>query len=185
MKPPTVIIMGMSVIGMVLSSPLHAEDQPLRKSGIGPAMLPVELANPGVESISDEELLKRRGAASTQPFSGKPLPPKDSDYSLVALSCFLESNGHSTMLPKDSIIYCPGESATRRVTRPTSKLVPWPEFLMKNRNWIHCIEVSGSQIRGESAVPEETLAACRKLKVLAVACFHGNPVTVLPVKSLP
>lgn len=157
-----------------------------RVAGTGLGMIPPNVSNPTAEAMTDEELQRLRDGAVDQPFASKPVPSRQNSFSLEALSSFLTFGDRFTMLPKGCVVNLPAELESRMIARPTGKLTPWPEFLAANRNWIRCIDVSKDQVMGKVKIPDETLEAYRKAKVLVVACHEGSPITVLappPVAS--
>jgi len=101
------------------------------------------------------------------------------------MSTFIEYRDRFAILPRGSVLWHPGEYASRIVARPNSRYVRWNEFVSDNRNWIATYEVNEAQIAGKEAIPEETLARFRKEGLLVVATLRGAPITVLSCEPCP
>ena len=72
---------------------------------------------------------------------------------------------------------------TRVVEKPTGKFVLWPSFKLKNQNWIWTFEVTLDQAKGITPLPEGKIKDFAKLKLMVVALYRGNPVSILSLPS--
>ncbi len=171
MIPRSLIIAGLLVPA------LGAEPETRREQGIGPEMLPAGPLAPSADLPDDEELAARRAAAGD--LSPKAQPLRKRGFGLAEFSLFLSFGDASTLLPKGSMIHCPDALAARVLAKPAGTLLPWPDFLLANRNWITTREVSPAQVRGEVPVSGEDRAAFANGGKIVIATLRGNPVTVL------
>lgn len=174
-----------SFVVMTASFAVAAERGQQAVPGIGFKSMPANVKNPSAEAMGDEELLKLRGSVSSIPKEQAILPRAESEYSLTALSSFLASGGVSTLIPKGSVIYCPEELVKKRVPALTGKPVPWMDFFTMNRAWIRTTEVSMLQAQGKEPISAEEMKSFQEAKVMVVATYQGNPITVLEAKPTP
>lgn len=171
------------VTGVFVLIAVYARAQePERKSGRGPELLPAKMQGPSNDLPGDAELEARRAA------SGGPklrvVPKTAQPYSLAELSQFLGEGERSVILPKGAVIHCPEALAAKLLAAPCGTITSWPDFLLAHRAWVTTREVTQEQIRGEAAFTDSDRAAFRSGGKLVVATFRGNPVTVLtPVPS--
>ncbi|RYD17567.1 MAG: hypothetical protein EOP88_25895 [Verrucomicrobiaceae bacterium] len=154
-----------------------------RRGGTGPEMIPEGTGNPTVEATTDAEFIKRSAAQGSPVPSGKPLPMAAHPYSLMAMSCFLESNGKAVILPKGCILHRTPSLAISCPEKPASQPVSWQEFLAANRALVRCLEVTEDQVRGAVPIPPEALDLKGKPEAVVIATLRGNPVTVLTPKA--
>lgn len=153
-----------------------------RRGGAGPEMIPDGTGNPTAEATTDAEFIKRRAAQGSPVLDGKPVPMAANLYSLMAMSCFLEGNGKSVILPKGCILYRTPSLAINSPEKPASQPVGWQEFLASNRALVRCLEVTVDQIRGVVPIPPEALDSKGKPEAVLIATLRGSPVTVLTPK---
>lgn len=179
------ITMSIFVLSVAASLAAAAERGQQAVPGTGFKAMPADVRNPSAEVMGDEELLKLRGNVSSVPKEQLILPRAESEYSLTALSSFLASEGVSTLVPKGSVIFCPDKLSKKRVTALKGKPVPWNDFLTRNRAWIRTMEVSMLQAQGKAPISEVQMKIYQEAKVMVVATFQGNPITVLEAKAAP
>jgi hypothetical protein len=175
-----VVIIAFLAFPLVLSLP---GQEVKRHAGTGPGMVPDGTGNPTSEATTDAEFIKRRTAQGSPVLDGKPLPMAAHPYSLMAMSCFLEGNGKTVILPKGCILYRTSSLVINCPDKPASHPVDWREFLSANRALVRCLEVTEEQIRGATPIPPEALDPKGKPEVVLIATLRGNPVTVLTPKS--
>ncbi len=151
-------------------------DEP-RRGGTGPEVLPPGLRPPAHDLPGDAELKARRNAAGA--LTPKPVPLQWKGYGIAELSQFVGQGKTFAIVPKGSVLFCPEALAARVLARPSGTLMPWPEFLVANRNWIATREVTLAQVRGEAPLTEIDRKAFASAGHLVIATLRGNPVTVL------
>ena len=103
--------------------------------------------------------------------------------SLLSRSEIIAYRGHWTFVPKGAILHVPTRLAARVGDRPVGRLLPWKDFLARNRGWIFAQPVLMEQARGESALSEAVLENHEKLGRVVVAVLHGGPISVKATPS--
>lgn len=89
-----------------------------------------------------------------------------------------------TLVPNESLLYFPAAMKERVNAKPVGTLLPWNEFLIRNRNWIATNEVTFDQAAGSDELSAETESWSKQGKVL-VAVHHYGPTAVRVAKMLP
>ena len=95
----------------------------------------------------------------------------------------LSNRGTHTVLPLNSIIYQPAKNQSKVVEIPSGKFRFWPDFLPKNRDWIHTFEVTLDQAKGKEPIPEAKLEEFAKINRTVIATYRQNPISVRSIKK--
>lgn len=104
---------------------------------------------------------------------------RDDLGSLVQRSSILAYSGHWTLVPKGAILHVPPAFKNRVSAKPVGELLPWKEFLARNRGWIFTQPVQMKNARGEKALSENVLKNHRQLGRVVVAVLHHGPISVV------
>ena len=95
----------------------------------------------------------------------------------------LSNGGLHTVLPLNSIIYQPSKNQSKVVEIPSGKFRFWPDFLVKNQDWIHTFEVTLDQAKGKKPIPSRKIEEFAKLNRTVIATYRQNPISVLSSKT--
>lgn len=95
----------------------------------------------------------------------------------------LVSRDTHTVVPLRSIIYQPAKYQSRVVEIPSGKFRFWPDFLMKNRDWLLTFEVTLDQAKGNKPIPKIKLEEFAKIHRTVIATYRQNPISVRPYKD--
>ena len=88
-----------------------------------------------------------------------------------------------TVVPLRCIIFQPAKNKSKVIEAPSGKFRFWPDFLPKNRDWIHTFEVTLEQAKGEKPIPANKLEEFAKINRTVIATYRQNPISVRPVKN--
>ncbi len=147
------------------------------KSGHGIEFLPAERLAPVGKATSDRQLTTERENAKFGGFAQEKTQPEGWD--LLKYSDFLGKDGKYVILPKNSVIYVPESLEATRLASPEGRMIPWMEFLRNHRSIISTLDVTMDQVYGKKPLPPETLEMAAKNKLIVIAVYNGNPITVI------
>lgn len=137
------------------------------------------------DRISDEELeaIKKEHQIDYGkkfiPTDGPKMPPRNDLY---ANSVLLSDGSYHTLLPKRALLHVPEALQGRVVEEPEGRLLLWPDFLKRNRNWLVGQEVTFETAKGEQPFSQEEMDIFRRNNLVVVAVLRGSPISVLPPK---
>ena len=97
----------------------------------------------------------------------------------------VEEKGRFTYLPKRSVLHIPKGMEGKFQKSKGSKYLQFNDFYKKNQLWIHKVEVSSSEIEGESAISEERMERLRKIGKMIIAVNNGQPTSIVKLKKRP
>lgn len=164
---------------LLLSSAVHAADPAERKGGTGLGMIPENTGHPTSEATTDEKFIARRDAALSHQQQPKPLPPARQSFGLLEMSTVIETAGNYILLPKGAVLWTPPVHQEKIVAKPSGRFIEWMAFLTANRSWITTFEVTPDQISGKLPISTDLTERFRKMNLVVVATFQGNPVSVI------
>lgn len=102
--------------------------------------------------------------------------------SLLQRSEIISFAGLATLVPKRSILSKPTRYEDRCRMQEGARIVPWREFLVKNRGWIRTVEVSVDQATGKKQITDDMNELNQKATMLVVATYQGGPISVVETK---
>jgi hypothetical protein len=98
--------------------------------------------------------------------------------SIIEDSTILHDGSHWTLVPKNAVVFLPEALKQRVNVRPVGTLLPWADFLTKNRSWLATHEVTFDQAAGNEALPADCTASWASHKKMVVAVHHAGPISV-------
>ncbi len=98
--------------------------------------------------------------------------------SIIADSTILHDGKNWTLVPKGAVVHTPKALRERLNKKPVGILLPWQDFLTRNRTWIVSHEVSFDQAAGTETIPAEHCSAWKKQEKLVVAVHNQGPISV-------
>lgn len=132
-------------------------------------------------------------ACATPPSAGSPFarlpqdPPaadagkeiaRTKNESIVSQSTILHDGECWTLVPKGAVLHTPGSMKARVGAKPLGSLLPWSEFLVKNRAWLATQEVDLTQASGQRPLPADRAEAWAKQDKIVVAVHYAGPISV-------
>ena len=93
-------------------------------------------------------------------------------------SSILFYRGTWTIVPKNAVMHIPATLQDRIVDKPEGTLLPWSEFCLINRGWLHLQKVRMSDARGDTTLSEGALEAHQSLGRVVVAVYKGGPISM-------
>lgn len=102
---------------------------------------------------------------------------------LIARSDVLCFNGFATLVPKRAVLHIPDYYRSRIGIQEGARIVPWREFMIRNRGWVSTHEVDRPTAEGRTPFDEDTTERFSKSSRLIVATLRGGPISVLPPKE--
>lgn len=122
------------------------------------------------------------------PFARLPQEPPASDAgkeiirpkeeSIISQSTILHDGESWTLVPKGAVLHTPLAMKDRVGAKPVGSLLPWTEFLTKNRAWLSTQEVDLAQAAGRSPLPADRAEVWFKLNKVVVAVHFAGPISV-------
>jgi len=147
------------------------------------ALAPLAAASPMSDRISPEQLEARR-AASDSPVArlghdatASAEPSRPTEQSLLAGSTILHDGTHWTLVPRGAVLHLPDQHQDKVEERPLGKLLPWREFLTRNRAWVRAEELSLRQAEGIEPLDPRRVAYWTKQDKVIVAVHLGGPIS--------
>lgn len=101
---------------------------------------------------------------------------------LLDRSSILCAGGFWTLVPKEAVLHVPAPYRNRVDGPRSGKLIPWSQFLAKNRGWLQIHSVNIPQARGEQAMEPKRVDVYRNSGRVVVAVCHNGPISVKPLK---
>lgn len=120
-----------------------------------------------------------------QSAEGKPVvaAPRE-EQSIIKQSMILHDGKNWTLVPKGAVVFLPTALKNRVDVKPVGILLPFTEFLTKNRSWITTNEVTFEQAAGNEALPAERAAFWSKQDKVVIATHQSGPISV-NIKAAP
>ncbi len=87
--------------------------------------------------------------------------------------------GMHTVIPKRCIIHTPRGFEGKKVSGAVGTFVLFEDFYRRNQTWLHKVELSLSEVRGEVPVNEEKMVRLSKLGKMIIAVHKGCPISVV------
>lgn len=109
-------------------------------------------------------------------------PVHNKDLSIIAQSTIITDGTNWTILPKGAVLHTPVALQSKVSKTPVGKLLPWAEFLVKNRAWVGTQEVDMDLAAGTKPVPEAWTENWKKQNMMIVAVYESGPISILPPK---
>lgn len=103
---------------------------------------------------------------------------RDETPSIIANSTILHDGKNWTLVPKGAVVHTPASLRERLNQKPVGILLPWQDFLTRNRTWIVSHEVTFDQAAGNEDLPSEQCSAWRKQDKVVVAVHNQGPISV-------
>lgn len=92
----------------------------------------------------------------------------------------LTSDGASTYLPKDAVLYAPEHLKSKIGSQLEGTFVSWDEFCRRNSGWIYLHQVSREQASGSDPIKPEAIEAYKGHNKMVIAHNFGNIISVRP-----
>ena len=133
---------------------------------------------------SHEDIAKKRAAGPK--VSGLRVTPVDPEgvsktqtpNDFLKRSTILSYRGSWTIVPKNAVMHIPASLQDRIVDKPEGTLIPWSEFCLKNRGWLHLQKVRMSDARGDTTLGDGAYQAHQTLGRVVVAVYKGGPISM-------
>lgn len=139
-------------------------------------------AAPVLPRITPEELARLQQGT---PMTRLETPPQErapvsrpNAQSIIKQSMVLNDGKNWTLIPKGAVIFLPQAMKSRVNANPVGTLLPWNDFLTRNRAWITTNDVSFDQAAGTEALPPERLAYWAKQEKIVIATHRQGPISV-------
>lgn len=100
--------------------------------------------------------------------------------SLSDICMVLTSDGASTYLPKDAVLYAPEHLKSKIGSQLEGTFVSWDEFCRRNSGWIYLHQVSREQASGSDPIKPEAIEAYKGHNKMVIAHNFGNIISVRP-----
>lgn len=113
-----------------------------------------------------------------QPEEGQAKVSRAASPSIISESTILHDGTHWTLVPKGAIVHLPESLQSRVNVRPVGTLLPWADFLRKNRTWLVSSEVTFDEAAGNQAIPAERAARWESEEKIVVAVHSQGPISV-------
>ncbi len=120
-----------------------------------------------------------------KPAEGEAKTVRPAGESLVSQSTILHDGKHWTLVPRGALVHLPAALQSKVNARPVGRILPWAEFLGKNRDWLATCEVSFEQAAGDEAIPAERAREWAKAEKAVVAVHQQGPISVRVAESEP
>ena len=139
-------------------------------------------AAPVLVQITPEALAKLQ---KNSPMTSLKQPAKDevptarpAGQSIIKQSSILHDGANWTLVPKGAVIFTPAPLKGRVDVSPVGTLLPWADFLAKNRGWITTTDISFDQAAGNQPMPAERAAFWAKQDKIVIAVHQNGPISV-------
>jgi hypothetical protein len=118
-----------------------------------------------------------------KPAPGEAKVTRPGKQSIIKQSTILHDGRSWTLVPVSAVVFIPENLKTRVNVKPVGNLLPWNEFLGKNRSWITTNEVSFEQAAGSEALAVERTEFWAKQDKIVVATHNNGPISVRRVEK--
>lgn len=166
------------ILAIVMSAPLLLAD-----NGIGVKQLPAKRSAPVADRTSNAELGQKKSALKQgfqqATWSGQAPTSQVRRYKIYQDSIILQQGDSHTILPRHSIIYLPDTLQQKVVNQPRGSFVPWPQFYLKNRNWLFTHEIHLKQAQGITPLKKGIETQFKRINRIVIALHQNNPISVL------
>ena len=139
-------------------------------------------AAPVLPRITPEELSQlQQGTPMIRlqtPAQGEAAVSRPDAQSIIKQSVVLNDGKSWTLIPKGAVIFLPQAMESRVNAKPVGTLLPWNDFLTRNRAWITTNDVSFDQAAGKEALPPERVAYWATQKKIVIATHRQGPISV-------
>ncbi len=105
---------------------------------------------------------------------------RSKNQSIIGQSTILHDGESWTLVPKGAVLHIPIAMKARVDAKPVGSLLPWSDFLVKNRAWLATQDVDLSQAAGRQPLPADRIAAWAKQDKVVVAVHYAGPISVRP-----
>jgi len=113
-----------------------------------------------------------------KPAEGTAKVSRPDGQSIIGQSTILHDGKNWTLVPNGAVLFQPEALKARMNAKPVGTLLPWNEFLVRNRNWITTDEVSFEQAAQSEPIPAERAASWAKQDKIVVAVHQCGPISV-------
>jgi hypothetical protein len=120
-----------------------------------------------------------------KPEEGEAKVARPVNESIIKESTILHDGSHWTLVPNDAVMFLPESLKARVNVRPVGTLLPWSDFLRKNRTWLVTSEVSFDEAAGNQEIPAERTAQWAGEEKIVVAVHRQGPISVRVAKPIP
>ncbi len=103
---------------------------------------------------------------------------RPAESSIVKQSVILHDGTNWTMIPAGAVIHLPEALKEKLNARPVGKLLPWSDFLAKNKSWITTSEVTFDQAAGNLPLPVKEAASLANHAKIVIAVLKNGPTAV-------
>jgi len=169
------------IFAIVLTAPLL-----LAENGTGLKQLPDTPSVPTSDRITSAALSQLKSAVKPSfpqaQWTEQAPQGETRNYDIYKDSVILQQGNSHTVLPRNSIVYLPESLKQKVVSRPSGSFVSWPQFYLKNRNWIFTHEISLKQAHGTAPLKDGVIKQFERINRLVIAIHQNNPISIL---SLP
>ena len=113
-----------------------------------------------------------------KPTEGESKVTRPLNQSIIKESTILHDGKNWTLVPNGAMVFLPDSMKDRVNTKPIGTLLPWNDFLTKNRSWITTNDVSFDQAAGNEEIPAERSAFWVKQQKIVIAVHQNGPISV-------
>jgi hypothetical protein len=103
--------------------------------------------------------------------------------SVVGQSTILHDGKHWTLVPNGSVVHIPAKLKSKVHSKPVGTLLPWQDFLARNKTWLTAAEVTFDQAAGNEPLPGSSLDEWKRSGKLVVTVHHMGPISIQTVSS--
>lgn len=112
------------------------------------------------------------------PDEGEAKVVRPANQSIIKQSTILHDGKNWTLVPNGAVLFLPTAMKPRVNAKPVGTLLPWTDFLARNRNWITTSEVTFDQAAGNEALPVERTEFWATQDKVVVAVHQNGPINV-------
>lgn len=98
--------------------------------------------------------------------------------SVVKESTVLHDGTFWTLIPEGAVIHLPEPLCDRVNARPVGRIMPWNEFLARNKSWVRTREVSFDLAAGNEKLDPAVLSEWKTGDKLVIAVHQNGPIRV-------
>jgi hypothetical protein len=120
-----------------------------------------------------------------KPAEGEAKVARPDNQSIINQSTILHDGKNWTLVPKGAVVFMPEAMKARVNVRPVGTLLPWTDFLTKNRSWITTTDVTFDQAAGNEELPAERCAFWAKQDKIVIAIHQNGPISVRVADPTP